>query len=122
MLQRRAEISRRKDKMSELGERIIQGLEEAVSHAKGECSGVVEHVIEVPVLDVQAIRTELEMTQEQFAMAFGFSVGTLRNWEQGHRRPGKSARILLAMIDREPETVWRVISEIAESDDSRPVG
>jgi putative transcriptional regulator len=109
--------------MSELGNRIIEGLEEAISYAKGEDAAATEHVLEVPSVEVKAIRGKLDMTQEEFAMAFGFSLGTLRNWEQGHRRPDKSARLLLAMIDREPETVWRVLSDISKSDDepSRPM-
>ncbi len=107
--------------MSELGDRIIEGLEEAIAHAKGEGGAATEHVVEVPLVDVKAIRSKLDMTQEEFAMAFGFSLGTLRNWEQGHRRPDKSARLLLAMIEREPETVWRVLSDISRGDDEHAI-
>jgi putative transcriptional regulator len=37
--------------------------------------------------DVRAIRQRLGLSQEQFAARFGFSVETIRNYEQGHRRP-----------------------------------
>ena len=37
--------------------------------------------------DVRAIRQRLGLSQEQFAGRYGFSVETIRNYEQGHRRP-----------------------------------
>ena len=36
------------------------------------------------------------MTQQEFAV--GFSTGTVRNWEQGHRQPDRAARILLTVV------------------------
>ncbi len=56
-------------------------------------------------LDVRRIRLNQRMTQEAFAAHFGFSLGSLRNWEQGHRQPTGAARILLAVIDRAPKAV-----------------
>ncbi len=38
-------------------------------------------------IDVKAIRAKLDMTQEEFAGRFGFSINTLRDWEQGRRVP-----------------------------------
>jgi len=35
------------------------------------------------------------------------SARTVRNWEQGGRQPEGPARILLQVIDREPEAVMR---------------
>lgn len=48
-------------------------------------------------------------TQQGFARTYGFSVSAVQDWEQGRRRPERSARILLAMIDRAPDTVERVM-------------
>ena len=45
-----------------------------------------------PTTDVKALRTRLELTQDEFAAMIGVSVRTLQNWEQGHRetrRPRK---------------------------------
>jgi putative transcriptional regulator len=39
------------------------------------------------VIDVQAIRNKTGLTQAAFASRIGVPVGTLRNWEQGHRSP-----------------------------------
>jgi putative transcriptional regulator len=60
-------------------------------------------------MDVRAIRTKLGMTQQQFAGEFGFSVNTLRHWEQGKRQPEGPTRAYLLVIDRAPDTVRKVL-------------
>ncbi|GAM96731.1 DNA-binding protein [alpha proteobacterium U9-1i] len=60
--------------------------------------------------NVRAIRQKLELSQEEFARRFGVSVGTLRNWEQGVRLPDGPARVLLKVIEREPEAVKRALA------------
>jgi putative transcriptional regulator len=59
--------------------------------------------------DVRAIRQRLGLSQEQFASRFGFSVETIRNYEQGHRRPAGPARVLLRVIASEPDAVTRAL-------------
>ena len=61
-------------------------------------------------VDVRKVRERLEMTQERFAATFGISVGTLRGWELGRRRPEGPARVLLTVIEREPEAVRRALA------------
>jgi putative transcriptional regulator len=38
------------------------------------------------------------------------SVATLRNWEQGHRSPTGPARVLLALLDRNPRIVEETLA------------
>ena len=59
--------------------------------------------------DVRAIRRRLGLTQAQFAGRYGFSVETIRNYEQGHRRPAGPARVLLKVIAWEPDAVTRAL-------------
>ena len=59
--------------------------------------------------DVKAIRQRLGLSQEQFATRFGFSVETIRNYEQGHRHPSGPARVLLRVIATEPDAVTRAL-------------
>jgi putative transcriptional regulator len=59
---------------------------------------------------VRAIRERLGLSQAEFARRFGFSVETLRNYEQGHRRPRGPARLLLEVIAAEPEAVERTLA------------
>jgi len=97
--------------MSELGEKIIEGMKEAVAHAQGEDVDVEAHEVEVETRDVAAVRERLEMTQEDFAAFLGISVHTLRKWEQGKRRPEGPARVLLKIVEREPEAVLRALHD-----------
>ena len=53
-------------------------------------------------LDVAAIRRRTGMAQPAFARRIGVSLATLRNWEQGHRSPTGPARVLLALVERNP--------------------
>ncbi len=55
-----------------------------------------------PVKDIVALRRFTGLTQEQFAQALSISVHTLRNWEQGRRRPEGPALALLRVAARHP--------------------
>ena len=62
-------------------------------------------------MDVKAIRQRLGKSQAAFARMIGVSVATLQNWEQGRRQPEGPARMLLRVIDREPEAVRRALRD-----------
>jgi putative transcriptional regulator len=49
------------------------------------------------------------MIQEVFAQRRGFSVNTLRHWEQGKRYPEGPARSYINVIDKDPEAVLRAL-------------
>lgn len=59
--------------------------------------------------DPRDVRERLGISQAAFARMFGVSVWTLRNWEQGRRRPEGPARALLRVIEREPEAAKRAL-------------
>ncbi len=91
--------------------KIITGLRQAVAYARGEAVDVRETVVRTPPeVDVKAIRDRLGLTQRQFALRFGFSVGSIRNWEQGHRQPEGPARVLLTVIDKRADAVLEALS------------
>ena len=92
-----------------IGDEIIEGLENAVAYAKGDKTKGQETVVLVPTVDVKSIRKERQMTQEEFATAYGFSVHAIRNWEQNRRVPDRSARILLEVIHTNPDVVEDVL-------------
>ena len=54
-------------------------------------------------------RTQLEMSQQQFAAMLGISVRTLHDWEQGRREPSGAARTLLKIAARHPEVVREIM-------------
>lgn len=53
----------------------------------------------------QAIRERLGLTQREFARQFEIALGTLRDWEQGARRPDSAAQAYLRVIEKNPEAV-----------------
>ena len=88
---------------------IMAGLGDAVAYAQGDTSRGTKHVVQVPTVDVAAARKKLGLSQDGFARAFGVSPGTVRNWEQGRRQPDGPARVLLRVIEKEPEAVLRAL-------------
>ena len=91
--------------MSKFGRELIQSAEEALAFARGEAD-LSEYRVTVPEdIDIKGIRGKLGMSQAAFANRFGFAVSALRDWEQNRRRPEQSARVLLTIIDHDPEFV-----------------
>ena len=48
-------------------------------------------------------------TQEEFAAMLNISIGTLRNWEQGRRKPDGAALSLLKIVSANPEYVEGIL-------------
>ena len=61
--------------------------------------------------DISDFRRYVGMSQTKFALALGISVHTLRNWEQGRRRPEGPALALLRLAARHP----RLLKESLEA-------
>ena len=93
--------------MTKAFDEIREALEEAIAHTRGEETGV--KVRQLARVDVAALRARLGMSQAQFADMFGFSLGTLQGWEQHRREPEGPAKVLLRVIEREPEAVLRAL-------------
>lgn len=88
---------------------IMQGLNEALDHAKGKETGARVHRVEVPQVDVAAIRAQTGLSQRDFARSIGVAKGTLLNWEHGRRQPTGPAQVLLAMIAKRPSLVREML-------------
>jgi putative transcriptional regulator len=65
--------------------------------------------------DVRAVRERLGLSQEAFAARFHLSLRTVQEWEQGRRVPDGPARVLLQVIDREPEAAARALASAPTS-------
>jgi putative transcriptional regulator len=95
-------------------EGIMQGLREVRGHARGEdVPGLKVHIPEG--LDVASIRKRTGLSQDKFANTIAVRVGTLRNWEQKRRQPEGPARVLLALLDRNPKLVAETLGSNSES-------
>lgn len=58
---------------------------------------------------VQRIRERTGLSQTKFARLIGVSRRTLENWEQGRRRPTGPARVLLRLVENDPEHAIRTL-------------
>ncbi|KQU21652.1 hypothetical protein ASG63_22930 [Methylobacterium sp. Leaf94] len=93
------------------GQRIVDGLDEAIAWTKGDTTAARLIPWQAPTsVDVRAIRQKMGMSQREFAACFGLKLESLRNWEQNKRVPETSARVLLTLIDREPDAVKRAFA------------
>jgi putative transcriptional regulator len=94
--------------MGGIFESIKRGMEEAISHSKGEKTEV--RVFTPREVSVKDVRRKTGLTQEQFAATFGISVATLRHWERGDRKPHGPALVLLNAADNDPEGLLRILA------------
>lgn len=94
--------------MSKAGRSILRGAREALAYARGEREGFIAHVPKS--IDVKAIRKGMGLSQAKFAKRFGFGLDSIRNWEQGRRKPEAAARAFLTVIAREPDAVRRALT------------
>ncbi|MDE0276532.1 MAG: helix-turn-helix domain-containing protein [Defluviicoccus sp.] len=90
--------------MSTFGEDLIQSLNEALAHAKGEGPALVH----APVTP-REVREQAKLTQAQMAPLMGMSLSGYRKWEQGTRRVSGPAPPRFGVIQKEPAAVRRAI-------------
>ncbi len=94
-------------------DKIKAGLGEAKAYLDGS-GNKRDYGIHVPArVNVKKIRTQLGLSQESFAQTYGFALSAVRDWEQGRRQPERSARILLKVVEKEPEAVTRALAKTA---------
>jgi putative transcriptional regulator len=90
---------------------LINGLKEVYAHKQGQVK--LESVtVTVPDVDVRAIRDTLKLSQDTFAKRYGLSLATIRNWEHGARKPEGPARVLLNLIQRQPDLVAQEVKKM----------
>ncbi|MBO9443017.1 transcriptional regulator [Phaeobacter italicus] len=106
-----AEVSAPQTSQSREAARDAQALHEMEADIAGTAPLETVASREVPMVDVVRLRKSLGMSQERFCSHFGFRLGSVRNWEQGRRLPERPARILLRMIEDDPERVERFLRE-----------
>ena len=58
---------------------------------------------------VRLARQALGLSQDEFAARFRIPVPTLRDWEQGRRKPDATSLAYLTVIERNPEAVAQAL-------------
>lgn len=96
---------------TQVGREIETALDEVLAHVRGEID-LPCRIIDDPTADrILALRKRLRLSRQKFADRFGLDARALQDWEQGRRVPDRAARVLLTVIDHDPEAVVRALSE-----------
>lgn len=96
-------------KRTPLGLEIEAGLRAAVAHRRGEVALPVRRVEAMSAERIRSIRRAVALSPKQFEREFGIPARTLEGWEQDRRRPDPAARVLLTVIEKDPEAVRRAL-------------
>lgn len=93
-------------------DRIVEGMNEAIAFVRGEATPGAR--IHIPAdIDIKAIRKKVGgLTQAAFAERYGFSLGAVRDWEQGRQVPDPSTRAYLKVVSSTPEIVEGVLNAV----------
>ena len=95
------------DEPYDLAASLREALEEVAAWKRGEIELEVVEVDPMPAERIRAIRRKVAKSARQFERRFGIPAATLSNWEQGRRKPDPTARLLLKVIEQDPEAVER---------------
>ena len=97
-------------KRTPLGNEVEEALGEVLAHVRGEIDLPCRIVDDPTAERIRALRKRLKLSRQKFADRFGLDARALQDWEQGRRVPDRSARVLLTVIDRDPEAVERALA------------
>jgi putative transcriptional regulator len=75
-----------------------------VSFTQKELSkmGIEMPYVSLDAAQIRDIRQKLKISQAVFAKLLNVSLSSVRQWEQGLRKPSGSTMVLLELLDREP--------------------
>jgi putative transcriptional regulator len=90
---------------------LLESIKEGADILKGKKQASRKFNLEYP--DVKLIRKSFGLSQTKFSRLLGISPSTLRNWEQGLRRPEGAARVLLSVAARHPEAVLDTVKNMS---------
>jgi putative transcriptional regulator len=89
---------------------------EAMAHEDGSSTtmtpGTYWRELGLPNPNVAQIRAKLGLSQMEFASTYGLSLRTIQQWEQGRAKPDHSTRILLKIIETEPQMIAKLLDDI----------
>jgi putative transcriptional regulator len=88
----------------ELFEELLESVKQAKAIERGDVKPSRVFVVKRGI-EVARVRRTLGLSQSKFAALLGISANTLKNWEQGRRRPTGAARVLLNIAARYPKVI-----------------
>ena len=98
------------ERRTDLGREVEEALDEVLAHVRGEVALPTRVVDDPSKARILAVRRKLGLSRRQFAERFHLDPRTVQDWEQGRRTPDQAARVLLTVIERDPEAVERALN------------
>jgi len=96
---------------TQVGREVEAALNEVLAHVRGEVE-LPCRIIDDPTAErVLALRKRLRLSRQKFAERFGLDVRAVQDWEQGRRVPNRAARVLLTVINHDPDTVVQALGQ-----------
>ncbi len=65
--------------------------------------GVEIPEINITKIQIREIREQMKLSQTVFAKLLNVSPSSIRQWEQGKRKPTGATKVLLELLERSPE-------------------
>ena len=96
------------------GREIEGALGEVLAHVRGEIELPCRIVDDPTAERIVALRRRMKLSRRQFADRFGLDARAVQDWEQGRRMPDRAARVLLTVIDRNPDAVVSALAGYVE--------
>ena len=87
---------------------LLKSVQQADAIIKGNLAPSRVFVMEAN--SVRVIRESVGLSQDRFAALIHVAPSTLRNWEQGRRKPGGAATALLTAIRNDPVNVLAALN------------
>ena len=96
---------------TQVGREVEAALSEVLAHVRGEVDLPCRFVDDPAAERILALRKRLGLSRRKFADRFGLDARALQDWEQGRRVSDRAARVLLTVIDSDPEAVVRALGK-----------
>ena len=97
-------------KCTPLGNEVEEALGEVLNHVRGDVDLPCRIVDDPTAERIRALRKRLKLSRQKFADRFGLDARAIQDWEQGRRVPDRAARVLLTVINHDPEAVERALA------------
>ncbi len=88
-------------------QRLVKSIREMKQIQKGRLKPT--RMTRFDSISIKSIRHKLHQSQSEFAFMIGVNPSTLRNWEQGLRRPEGPAQALLKVAQKNPGAVYQAL-------------
>ena len=99
------------ERRTQVGQEVEAALGEVLAHVRGEVDPPCRIVDDPAAERILALRRRMKLSRQKFADRFGLDARAVQEWEQGRRIPDRAARVLLTVIDRDPEAVARALNK-----------